>query len=387
MAVWAPGLEEASRSGPWLALNRLLTAYRTGGSRRHELVLFGSSDEFRGSGDGGYERHRVPRIPLWLERRYRQAGCDVVLTNGIPSTLGSLQLHHYRRTPWLVWVHGTLAFVDDYRIDGPIRRRFPHSFARRWTKAVMRRATRRSHRLIANSEFTKRVLGESVGTGERPTTVLSCGLDHDVFRPVETGRTREVRARLGLPEDFILSVAVANPVKNPSSILAAFARVAGRLDDAHLVLAGERWTDDLMGRWIDSGAIRRRVHAVGFADEERLAALYSGARMLLFPTLHETFGMPPLEAMACGCPVVSSSGTAVPEVCGDAAILVDDPQDVDDLASTITRVWRDEDLRERMRRRGFRRARRFSWRESADRLEEVLDRTEQILSASDRREG
>lgn len=378
VAIWAVGLTADDLSGPWIGLNRLLTAYGQS-SRRHELVLFSPSATIDRPVARRFECRQAIKLPILLESVYRLQGCDLVLTNGIPSTLGSLLLHTYLSIPWLAWVHGTLAFVEDFRLDRPVERGVGASLRSRWKQGLMRVGARRTHRLIANSGFTRRVLEERVGSGDFPTEVMRYGVDHDRFRPVDPETLRKVRDRFSLPEQFILSVAVAHQRKNIPGILETFARVAQEIEEAHLVIAGKGWSDEVIARWVDNPEVRRRIHALGFVEEADMAVLYSAARMLLFPTLHETFGLPLVESMACGCPVISSDGTAVPEVCGDAGILVDDPRDIDAIADVVKRVWRDNGLRQRMKEAGVRRAAGFSWDRSADRFEELLDRTERIL--------
>lgn len=381
VAVWAIGLTADDLSGPWIALNRLLTAYGQS-SRRHELVLYSPSETIDRPVARQFECRQAIKLPILLERAYCLEGCDLVLTNGIPSTVGSLLLHSYVDLPNLIWVHGTLAFVEEYRLDRPVERSAGVSVRRRWKQGVMRSGARRAHRLIASSGFTRRVLEESIGSGDFPTEVIPYGVDHDRFRPADPERIRRVQERFCLPEEFMLTPAVAHERKNIPGILTTFAKAAQEIEEAHLVITGKGWSDDLIAEWIDSPMVRRRIHALGFVDEADLAGLYSVAKMLLFPTLHEHFGLPLVEGMASGCPVISSDGTAVPEVCGGAGILVDDPRDIDAIADVVKRVWRDEGLRQRMREAGIRRAAEFSWERSADRFEELLDRTERILRST-----
>lgn len=381
VAVWATGLAEENLSGPWIVLDRLLSAYKQS-ERGHQLVLFTSSESIGRRNSGNFECRQATKLPIALEQACVDEGCDLVLTNGIPSTVGSLLLHSYFRLPWIAWVHGTLAFVDDYQLGDSVRTGVSYSVKTRWTKAVMRAAARCSTKLIANSGFTRSVLEKSVGSGELPTEVIRAGVDRDSFQPADPQEVRAVQNKFSVPDKFILSVAVANPIKNIRGILKTFSLVIREVEQAHLVIAGEGWTDELVARWIDDSTVRRRVHTLGFVGEKDLIPLYTAAKMLLHPSLHETFGLPLLEAMACGCPVISSNGTAIPEVCGDAAFLVDDPEDIGGLADVVSKVWHDEELRRQMEEAGYERASEFSWSKSADRLEELFDRFERRLRLS-----
>ena len=163
------------------------------------------------------------------------------------------------------------------------------------------------------------------------------------------------------------------PRKNLTTLLQAFARLrrAGQVDPAlRLVLAGARgWLDEPIFRTVRSFGLDEAVHFPGFIDDDDLPDLYRGAAAFVFPSLYEGFGLPVLEAMACGAPVVTSNTSSMPEVAGGAAMLVD-PRDVDGLAAAIARVLRDEGLRARLRAAGLARARQFSWETAA---RQVLD--------------
>jgi len=145
-----------------------------------------------------------------------------------------------------------------------------------------------------------------------------------------------------------------------------------RLDrpDLKLVIAGGKgWLEDPLYAQIEALGLGDRVQFIGFAADEDLPALYSAAQVFAFPSLYEGFGLPPLEAMACGVPVVASRASSVPEVVGEAGLLID-PLDVDDLAGALARALDDEALRAELTRRGLEQARRFSWAESARQLRE-----------------
>lgn len=190
------------------------------------------------------------------------------------------------------------------------------------------------------------------------------------FRPASAGAVDAAAARYRLPPRYVLAVGTLEPRKNLSALLHAFARLRRRGDvdpELHLVLAGARgWLDAPIFRTVRSLGLERVVRFPGFIDDDDLPAVYSGAAVFVFPSLYEGFGLPLLEAMACGVPVVTSNVASMPEVAGGAALLVD-PRDVDGLAAAIARGLRDEPLRNRLRGAGIARARQFSWETAARR--------------------
>ena len=177
-------------------------------------------------------------------------------------------------------------------------------------------------------------------------------------------------ARYGLPKRYVLAVGTLEPRKNLTTLLRAFARLreGSAVDPAvGLVIAGARgWLDDPIFEAVQSLGLERAVNFPGFVDDDDLPALYQGAELFVFPSLHEGFGLPLLEAMACGVPVVASNASALPEVAGGAALLVD-PHDAEALAQAIARVLGDEALRARLRDAGVARAAQFSWQTAARR--------------------
>ena len=193
------------------------------------------------------------------------------------------------------------------------------------------------------------------------------------FHPVEdASRIAEVRSRYGLPEGaYFLSLAAPQPRKNLAHLIRCFFRLLDEQDlpDTYLVLAGstaQGWMyDEIFAAAKGSERHRSRVVFTGYAHDEDLAALYSGALAFVFPSLYEGFGLPPLEAMACGTPVVTSNVTALPEVVGDAGLTVA-PDDADALCGAMLSLASDETLRRELGRRGLERAALFSWRNCAE---------------------
>lgn len=184
------------------------------------------------------------------------------------------------------------------------------------------------------------------------------------FRPVgDPERFEAVRRKYGLPERYVLFVGVLQPRKNVATLLRAFSLlVVEKLgQDLKLVVAGESgWGLTEIRKMVGSLGLQDRVVFAGSIEDEDLPDLYRGAHLFVYPSLYEGFGLPILEAMACGIPVITSNISSMPEVAGDAAVLVD-PRDPEGLASAMASVLTDEALREKLGQKGIARARGFSW--------------------------
>jgi len=233
-------------------------------------------------------------------------------------------------------------------------------------------SVRRAARVITPSEFTRRDLEARYGVAPDRIRVTWNGV-RESFRPLPETAIRAVLTRYGLEPGFIFSLGRLNRRKNLGTLLRAFAvlRARGRAD-LQLVIAGkvDYGGEELVRAFRASGG-SSRVHWVGAIPDADLPAFYAGATCFVYPSLFEGFGLPLVEAMACGCPVVSSDRTACPEVVGPAGLLVD-PEDVTAIADAIAHILDDEALRAELRDRGLARSRLFTWAESARRTLGVL---------------
>jgi glycosyltransferase involved in cell wall biosynthesis len=227
-------------------------------------------------------------------------------------------------------------------------------------------AARQANHVIAVSQSTKRDTIRLLGVPEEKITVIHEAA-HPLFTPVTNeealARTRE---RYRLPENFILFVSTIEPRKNLPTLLRAFRQLRDKYKtDAVLAIAGNRgWLADEVDHVIDELKLSEIVRFIGGVPNDELVYLYNAARIFVWPTFYEGFGLPPLEAMACGTPVITSNVSSLPEVVGDAAMLIN-PEDVDGLTVTMWRVLSDEKLQREMRAKGLKRAQTFSWERAA----------------------
>jgi glycosyltransferase involved in cell wall biosynthesis len=249
----------------------------------------------------------------------------------------------------------------------------PHAVP--WWRRAVERAVTTAARVIAPSTATKLDLVRLYGVDERRVEVIPLAVDHDRFRPPPAETVAATRARFGLPERYLLFLGLDRR-KNLPAALEALSRLP-LAERPVLALAGARpWEPDGGDPTSDAlaaadPAVRSRVVRLGYVDPAASPALMAGATALVFPSRYEGFGLPVLEAMAVGTPVVASRVSSLPEIAGGAAILVD-PDDADGIADAIGSVVGDADVRRRLRADGLARAASFTWIETARRTAAVL---------------
>jgi glycosyltransferase involved in cell wall biosynthesis len=235
-------------------------------------------------------------------------------------------------------------------------------------------AVNRAVRVLADSENTRKDLGELLDIPPEKVSVVTPGVSQH-FRPVrDSVRLNEVRARYNLPEWFILFVGTIEPRKNLARLISAFGQLRRQTGLPHaLVLAGSPgWLYQEIYDQVGKEGLAEHVIFPGFVADADLPALYTLADLLAFPSLYEGFGIPPLEAMACGTPVVASNNSSLPEAVGAAALLID-PEDVGGMADAMARVLGDANLRARLSDLGRAQAARFTWRSAAEKLLQAYD--------------
>lgn len=242
--------------------------------------------------------------------------------------------------------------------------RHPESFGRRFRAVyglVVPRLIARSERLLTVSAFSRGEIAAHFGVPPERFTIVPNAADAR-FRPADA----DAAAATGR---YLLAVSSPNAHKNFARMIEAFERFSRAHPDVELRVVGSQTRSFARQEYAGVG---QRVRFLGRVDDDELTALYRGALAFVFPSLYEGFGIPPLEAQQCGCPVIAARAASLPDVLGDAALYID-PYDVDDLSGAMARVVDDDGLRTRLSRAGLRNAERFSWRASAERVSRVLD--------------
>jgi glycosyltransferase involved in cell wall biosynthesis len=237
------------------------------------------------------------------------------------------------------------------------------------------RAVRRADHIVAVSQSTKSDLVRMLGTSEDAITVIYEAADPRMRPMVRSEALQRVQALYGVPDEFILFVSTIEPRKNVGGLLRAYRRLRDdyKLTPA-LVLAGSPgWLSEDVYTLVAELDLKPHTHFLGRVEADDLPFLYNAARCLVHPAFYEGFGLTPLEAMACGTPVVVSNVSSLPEVVGDAAILVDPKQD-EEITVALWRVLTDPALCEEMRQKGLQRAAGFSWRRAAEQTMAVYRR-------------
>lgn len=254
---------------------------------------------------------------------------------------------------------------------------YPEGFKRAkrfYLSLFTRLSARRARRIIAISENTKRDVVRLLGVSPDKVDVVYCGID-EAFRPLAKDQVASFRAKRGLPERFILFVGTIEPRKNITTLIEAFANLhTCEPANLKLVIGGAKgwFYQDVFAR-VEELGLEDAVIFPGYIPASELPWWYNAAELFVYPSLYEGFGLPPLEAMACGTPVIVANTSSLPEVVGEAGLTVD-PLDVEGLAVAIRRVLDDETLWQEMREQGWQRAKGFSWTKTAREIVQVYRR-------------
>ena len=350
-----------------------------GGNGPERVTVF--ANRFVAAAYGQYARGPVS---LHHVRSYR-AG------NGIVTR--ALAMSAARALPWLAARDVPPVDVVHYPVTVPIPRShgptvvtvhdlqhhdLPQFFSRaerRYRRWAYDGAARSATIVVTVSDYTRQRVVEHLAIDPDRVEVIPHGLDANRFTPVADG-DEALLAHLDLPKRFVVYPANLWPHKNHGRLIEALA--AQRERDFTLVLTGQPWNrlEQLMDRAGQVG-VAERVRHLGHVEPATLAAIYRAARAMIFPSLYEGFGAPPLEAMACGCPVAASLHGALREVCADAVLELD-PESVESMADALDRIVRDDDLRQRLRAAGTERAARFRWSDAARKHTAVYARAAEL---------
>ncbi len=348
-----------------------LTQTRTGvGNYTHELIhalaasedrpqmtllsnrpIFGRYEQL-----GHIQENHFPSNWLWMQLR-------------LPRLLAEsdLQLVHFPNNalplaspvPTVLTIHDASLFL--YPHHHPWRRRLA-------LRTIMRHAALKADAIITVSHYAKANLSQFLPVPPEKIQVIHEAAGSQFRQPITCQQRITIRKKYQLPDNFLLYVGTLEPRKNLARLLQAYARLLGvqpAYKSIPLVIAGlEGWGAHSLAQQIAENRLQQHVHYIGFVDEADLPALYSAAKLFVFPSLHEGFGLPPLEAMACGTPVLTSQGSAMQEICGAAAHYVD-PLSVDALTDAMHCLLSHPDRLHLLGEAGRRRSAEFSWQKSA----------------------
>ncbi len=237
-------------------------------------------------------------------------------------------------------------------------------------KTLVPWSAKRADQIITVSEHARKDIIEIYGVSERKVKIVPNAVDSRFFKPLRDKiYLDEIQTRYQLPQFFLLFLGTIQPRKNLVRLIQAFDKLSKERNvPHHLVNAGRRgWKAEEVFSAAKSATSKERIHFLGPIRYEDLPALYNLAHVFVFPSLFEGFGLPPLEAMACGTPVVTSQTSSLPEVIGSAGIFVN-PYDLNSIAEGIEKVILNKELREELSSRGRNRALKFNWQNSAEKM-------------------
>jgi glycosyltransferase involved in cell wall biosynthesis len=271
----------------------------------------------------------------------------------------------WQRCPTVVTVHdlSLLLHPDTHREDLVLR-------ARKRLPTM----TRIAAHVITDSESVRTEIREHLGVPADKITAVPLA-PRRMFRPVPEPEAREILRRLGVEDEFVLFVGTVEPRKNLLTLVQAFDEMLRATDQRpQLVIAGQKgWLTDKLYEYVEQSTLRDRIMFTGYLSDEDLRALYSSCRVSVYPSLYEGFGLPPLEAMACGAPVITSRIPVMMETSAGAARLVA-PTDVEELAAALVELLTDEGERNELSAAGLRRAAEYTWERTAQQTLDVYGR-------------
>jgi glycosyltransferase involved in cell wall biosynthesis len=301
------------------------------------------------------------RVPVALELELRLRPVDLL---------------HVQFTAPLFCPVPVIATIHDLAFE-----HMPETFTRRGSlqlKFTVRRTAKRAARIATVSEYSRQDLIRTYKLPPEKVVVTHNGIG-PIFspQPASGDEAQKLRHCFGIERDFILAVGSLQPRKNLVRLIRAYAKLRNRKDgfNHQLVIVGRKlWLSNEIFAEAKRQEWARDIILTGYVSDEDLPAFYRAARAFVYPSLFEGFGIPPLEAMACGTPVITSNTSSLPEVAGDAALLID-PYNEQDLANALISIVNDEKLRALLRERGFVQSKKFTWRNAAEKTLQLYRET------------
>ena len=327
-------------------------------TNQYEILIPTETHDFQPSPN---IRYRVIRLPIFKRRVWEQLA---------PLVVRNYDLLHFpydscigmKRGKFVVTIHDAKPFL------------FPSEASRRSWKQSLKdmiapHPLQKIDHVVTVSECSRRDLIERMGFSDDRITVIYQGVDLERFSPSSSSQV----ARFDFMP-YVLCVAGADPTKNVKSLIEAFSKLPPEIrNHHHLVLVGDVQKNKELQQVVEKHGIPERTVFTGVVSDAQLAEFYQYASVFVFPSLYEGFGLPVLEAMACGCPVISSNTSSLPEVVGDAGILVN-PRSLEELIGAMTNVLTDSGLVATLRKRGREQAEKFSWDHTARATADLYER-------------
>lgn len=271
-----------------------------------------------------------------------------------------------KRTKTIVVIHD-LTYVNSPEYVSPKNRGFLIKF--------VPKSLKNADHIIAVSENTKREIVDYYKVKPQKISVITPAVSHEQFYPRPQEEIKKINGKFGIDKEYILSVSTIEPRKNLVGVFEAFEMLPEKLKQKYalVLVGGQGWLDSEIQRRYENLAQRYTVIKTGYVDDNDLPAIYSGASVFVYPSFYEGFGIPALEAMACGTPVITSDNTSLPEVVGNAAIKIK-ASDTRKLSRKLEYVLTDKNLANNLSTKGLAQAKKFSWDKSADMLIELIEK-------------
>ena len=311
----------------------------------------------------GLDRSIAVESPRWKTDRPAQRILWEQLA--LPSAVRRVQADVLHATAFVApIIHSVPTIITIYDLSFALFPQFFRSFNQTYLRLGTRLSARRAQRLITISDCTRRDLHRLYHVPLDRIDVAYPGVD-ETMKPPPTDRVENFRRAQNLPGKFLLFLGTLEPRKNLITLVRAFTQLKQACPEAVLVLAGGMgWLADEVFAAIEASGVKDSIVLPGYVAAEDKALWYAASTVFVYPSIYEGFGLPPLEAMACGTPVIVSNAASLPEVVGDAGLLIA-PEDVSSWAAAMIRIWNDAAYRAELADRGRQQAALFTWQETS----------------------